>query len=120
LLLLLFLTSLTGCETIRYRMTPPPSETGRLCVTHCAGIQEMCIGQEQQKAYFKQHQCERQEDREYAHCMRRANHDRDKVKKCERNRDYCGSYAYTQRCEVDYRSCYANCGGMVIQEVEKW
>jgi hypothetical protein len=78
------------------------------------------MGQEQQKAYFEQHQCERREDREYAHCMSRAGNDHDKVKKCERNRSYCGSYAHTDRCEGDYRSCYTNCGGTVIREVEKW
>ena len=120
LLILSFLIALAGCETIRYRMVPPPSDSGRLCVTQCAGIRQMCIGQEEQQANYEQHQCERREDHEYDHCMRKAGNDRDKVKKCERNRSYCSSTANTEGCEVDYRGCYASCGGMVIQEVEKW
>jgi len=120
LLLLLSMLLMIGCETIHYRMVPPPSDTGRLCVTQCSGIREMCIGQEQQQANFQQHQCERREDQEYDHCQSQAGNDRDKRKKCERNRDYCGSYAHTERCEVDYRGCYTSCGGMVIQEVEQW
>ena len=120
LFLLLSVLLLSGCETINYRMVPPHSDAGRLCVTQCAGIREMCIGQQQQQANFEQHQCERREDHEYSDCMSRAGGDRDKRKKCERNRDYCGSYAHTGRCEIDYRSCFSNCGGMVIREVEEW
>jgi hypothetical protein len=52
--------------------------------------------------------------------MSRAGGDRDKHKKCERKRDYCGSYAHTERCDVDYRGCYTSCGGTVIREVEEW
>jgi hypothetical protein len=120
LLLLLFLFALTGCETINYRLVPPPSDAGRLCVTQCAGIREACIGQQQQQANFQQHQCERREDHEYDACLNRAGNDRDRLRKCARDRDYCGSYAQTERCEVDYRGCFSNCGGMVIQEVEQW
>ncbi len=80
----------------------------------------MCIAHTNQQAHFEQDRCERREDREYAYCMSRAESNRDKEKKCKRNRGYCGSYANTERCESDYRSCYANCGGSVIREVEKW
>ncbi len=120
IVLLLFAFLLTGCETIHYRLVPPPSDAGRLCVTQCAGIREMCIGREQQQANFQQHQCERREDHEYDHCMSQAGNDRDKRKKCERSRSYCSSYAHTDRCENDYRGCFTHCGGMVIQEVEQW
>lgn len=52
LLFLLLLLALTGCETVRYRMIPPPSESGRFCVTQCAGIMEMCIGHERSMAHL--------------------------------------------------------------------
>ena len=120
LLSLLAVIAMTGCESIRYRMVPPPSEAGRLCITQCAGIREMCIGQERQQANYEQEQCERRDDNDFSSCMRKAKGDRDREKKCERNRSYCGSNADTERCEVDYRGCYSNCGGRVIQEVEKW
>lgn len=120
LLFLLLLLALTGCETVRYRMIPPPSESGRFCVTQCAGIMEMCIGHERSMAQFEQRQCEHREDREYDHCMRGAENDRGKEKKCKRKRDYCSLYESVGHCKVDYRSCYSNCGGLVIKEVEKW
>lgn len=111
---------LSGCETIRYRMVPPPTENGRICVTQCAAVREMCIGNEKQEAYYEQDKCERRQDNEYYRCMERGRGDAERQKKCERVRYGCYSSADTFRCEGDYRACYVNCGGRVIEEVEKW
>lgn len=109
-----------GCQTVSYRMVPPASESGRLCVTQCAGNREMCLGREQQNARHEQRECERREEREYRRCMDRAEGKADRQKKCERQRGYCGSHANTGRCEEDHRACYASCGGRVIRVVEEW
>lgn len=111
---------LAGCQTTSYRMMPPVSETGRLCVTQCAGNREVCMGREQQNSRDDRRECERREEREFRHCMNKADGRRDREKKCERERNYCGSTANTGRCEEAYRACYRGCGGRVDRVVEEW
>ena len=118
--LLLAALLLSGCETIRYRLVPPPSENGRLCVTQCSGVREMCIGSEKQEAYYEREQCERRQEYDYYRCMDRGRGDADKQRKCDRLRYGCSAFADTNRCEHDYRACYVTCGGRVIEEIEKW
>lgn len=119
-LALLMIFFLTGCETVRYRLVAPTSESGRLCITQCAAVREMCLGGERQEAYYAQEQCERRVDREYRRCLDQYRGDIVKQKNCDSIRSTCWAPADVGRCELDYRSCFANCGGTVVQEIEKW
>lgn len=110
----------TGCETVRYRMIPPPTESGRLCIAQCAAVREMCLGGERQEAFYAQEQCERRVDRDYRRCLEQYRGDYAKQKNCDSIRGQCWVPADTGRCEHDYRTCFTNCGGQVIQEIERY
>ena len=116
----LALLVLSGCETISYRMTPPPSEMGRLCIAQCAGVRETCLGREEQRAYREREDCERRSERRLRQCLAEAGSDEPRRKKCHRQSGGCYRSADTSRCEEDYRQCYANCGGRIERVVEKW
>lgn len=121
--LLAGLSLLTGCETIHYRLTPPPTEAGQLCAVQCAGVRELCIAAETQGAYFEREQCERRIEYDYYRCVERARDDKERLKRCERIGlgNLCWtSMANTFHCEEGYRGCYASCGGIVTPVVEKW
>lgn len=118
--LLLGLIALAGCETVRYRLVPPQSESGRLCITQCAVVREMCLSGERQEAYYSQEQCERRHSQEYYRCLDQYRGDYAKQKTCDVLRGSCWAPVDTGRCEHDYRSCFTNCGGQVIQEIEKY
>jgi len=119
LLLPLLFVLLAGCETVSYRMHPPPTEAGRLCVAQCATVREMCIGREEQNAHRDREDCRRREEREYRSCMGNAN-SQDKRNRCEKQRNSCYRSAYTEPCNDSHRSCYASCGGRVQRVVEQW
>lgn len=115
--LLLLLLLGTGCETVRYRLVPPQSESGRLCITQCASVREMCLSGERQEAFYAQEQCERRVEREYYRCLEQNRGDSAKQKRCDTIRSSCWIPADTGRCEHDYRTCFTTCGGTVIQEI---
>lgn len=115
----LLLVLLAACETVSYRMHPPPTEAGRLCVAQCATVREMCVDREERKADRERDDCRRRDERKYRQCMGNAN-DQDKRNRCEKQREGCYRSAYTEPCQNDHRSCYAGCGGRVERMVEKW
>lgn len=108
---------LSGCETVRYEMRPPASDAGRACVTQCAGIREVCRGNEIRRAASERNACERRADQSLIACLDRADSD-DKKKQCHRNKPGCYVSDNQERCEGDYRACYAQCGGTVTRIVE--
>lgn len=119
LLCVLIATLLLGaCQTVRYEYVPPASETGRICLTQCAGIRETCRGNEINRAAMEKASCERQQERQYHECRSRAGGNKDKEKECDKQRTTCYAHEHTTRCEEDYRQCYANCGGRVMRIVE--
>jgi hypothetical protein len=116
-LVLMFLaaTLLSGCKTTRYQFTPPPSDQGRLCVAQCASIKETCRGHEIRRAQSEKNACERTEDQVFRACISKPSSDE---KACKKQRKYCSSSEHTWRCDEDYRSCYQNCGGTILQYEE--
>ena len=108
---------LSGCETVRYEMRPPASDAGRACVTQCAGIREVCRGNEIRRAASERNACERRADQSLIACLNRADNE-DKKKQCHRNKPGCYVSENQERCEQDYRACYVQCGGTVTRIVE--
>ena len=106
---------LVGCTTIRYDYYPPSSDQGRFCITQCAGVREMCQGNEIQRAQYDQALCERRSESMYRACLRHAD-SKDEAKRCYRQS--CFSHENTWRCDEDYRQCFVNCGG-AIQVIEE-
>jgi len=105
-----------GCETINYEYRAPLSDAGRKCVTQCSGIKETCRGNEMQIAQREKESCERTSDIKYKSCLSHAQnkeqiHDCDK----ERKNKTCWAMDTTYRCDDNYRTCFVNCGGVIIE-----
>lgn len=105
---------LTGCETTHYDYRAPASAQGQMCITQCAGIKEQCIGNEISRAQNSKATCERSNDSAMRSCMAKASN-KEQEKQCEKNRQYCIDFEFTERCEVNYRACFVNCGGAIIE-----
>ena len=101
---------LAGCTTIRYEYYPPASDEGRICVTHCAGVREMCQGNEIQRAQYDRALCEQRSDSVYRSCLHQASN-KDEAKKCYR--PACWTSENTWRCDENYRQCFVGCGGSI-------
>ena len=74
---------ISGCSTVRYEYFPPASEQGRMCITHCQGIREVCRGNEINRTQSERHACEQRSESVFRNCQRHANN-RDEAKKCYR------------------------------------
>ena len=109
----------SACQTVRYELRPPATETGRLCVTQCSGVRETCRGNEIQRARMEKEDCQRNNDRTVRSCLARADSP-ERRKDCERMRSSCYASENTERCEQDYRGCYRQCGGTVHKIVEDY
>lgn len=108
---------MSGCETVHYDYRAPTSDMGRMCVSQCAAVKEQCVGNEIQRAQREKSTCERSNDSNYRACMSKASN-KDEEKECGKKRKYCSSSEYTERCERDYRMCFVNCGGRIIETRE--
>lgn len=117
LITVLALFILAGCETTHYDFVAPTSDQGRFCVTQCAAIKETCTGNEIRRAQNEKATCERTNDIAYKACVSKAANE-EQVKKCSRSRHYCSSYADTERCDKDYRTCFMNCGGTIYEYIK--
>jgi len=106
----ILLAMLSGCSHCVYH--PPASEAGRQCVVQCAGVREMCIGNENARAQNERAACEQRNRVNYQTCMKHAKTN-DEANACSRAQNSCSANASTYRCEDSYRACYVNCGGTV-------
>lgn len=101
---------LVACSTTRYEYHPPATEQGRICVTHCAGVREMCQGNEINRAQSERFACEQRSESMYRSCLRKSDN-RDESKKC--HRAACWANENTWRCDENYRQCFVVCGGSI-------
>jgi hypothetical protein len=101
---------IAGCSTVRYEYFPPASEQGRMCITHCQGIREMCRGNEINRTQSERYACEQRSESVFRNCQRHAN-SREEAKKCYR--PACNVYENTWRCDEDFRQCFVGCGGTI-------
>ena len=99
-----------ACSTTRYEYHPPATEQGRICVTHCASVREMCQGNEIHRAQAERSACEQRSESIYRACLRQADN-RDESRKCYRAS--CWASENTWRCDENYRQCFVVCGGSV-------
>ncbi|KFB76028.1 MAG: hypothetical protein AW06_002825 [Candidatus Accumulibacter cognatus] len=113
----LFTLTMSACTSTRYEYVLPATDSGRICITHCAGVQETCRGNEIQRAQWEKEGCERRNESAYRHCISRAV-SKDDAKKCDKQRGYCSATESTWRCEEDYRRCFVNCGGRIYTHTE--
>ena len=100
----------SGCTTIRYEYIPPATDQGRMCISQCSGVREMCQGNEIQRAQYNQALCEQRNESTYRRCLHHAD-SKDEAKKCYRQS--CYSSENTWRCDENYRQCFVSCGGIV-------
>ena len=114
--LIAFAALLGGCSTIRYEYFPPNTDQGRFCITQCAGVREMCQGNEIQRAQYEQALCKQRNESIYRSCLRHAD-SKDDAKKCYRQS--CFASENTWRCDENYRQCFVGCGGIVNAIEEK-
>lgn len=112
LLVLATLLFAAACETVHFDLTPPKSDAGRACVTQCAGIRESCRGNELRRLRNSTDACERRADYMIHLCLVDADSP-EKRRMCEISRQPCWAAEEPGRCEIDYRSCYVQCGGVV-------
>ncbi len=105
-----------GCEMMHYEYRAPATDQGRRCVTQCASIKEMCRANEMQVAQQNKDSCERTNDIKYKACLSRAQN-KEQIGECdkERKKSSCWTMDTTYRCDDDYRSCFVNCGGVIIE-----
>ena len=107
---------LGGCATIRYEYLPPATNQGRMCVTQCSGVREMCQGNEMQRAEYDRAICEQRSESSYRSCLHQADN-KSEAKKCYRSS--CYTSENTWRCDENYRQCFVGCGGIIHTIEEK-
>ena len=117
LLAALFL--INACETVRYEYTPPATVEGKQCVVQCASVREMCRGNENQRAAYKEQSCEQRSDANYYVCMNSTRHNKELQAQCSKRREYCSEYPDVSHCNDEYNQCFSVCGGSVQRIVEK-
>lgn len=114
LFFIVFILFLTGCGPIydtRYHYTPPQDPQGMNCIFQCDNMKM---------------QCEQLEMMRYENCMNRAKLEQDRCldnirrQNREPKKNECplihSCSQDTERCDVQYRICYQNCGGQVHAE----
>jgi hypothetical protein len=110
-------TLLAACTTTTYEFVVPASESGKICITQCAGIREQCRGNEMQRAQSDKAFCERNAESGYRACLATAASNKTDPGKCHRQSCYASENHY--RCESEYQQCFVNCGGQVIPHTTK-
>jgi len=118
LLMIVLTTLLAACTTTTYEFVVPASESGKLCVTQCAGIREQCRGNEMQRAQSDKAFCERSAESGYRACLSSATANKTDPGKCQRRSCYASENTY--RCDSEYQQCFVNCGGQVIPHTTKY
>ncbi len=108
-----------ACETVRYEYTPPSTVEGKLCVVQCASVREMCRGNENQRAAYKEQSCEQRSDANYYVCMNSTRHNKELQSQCSKKREYCSEYPDVSHCNDEYNQCFSVCGGLVQRIIEK-
>jgi hypothetical protein len=101
---------IAGCTTVRYEYQPPSSDTGRLCVTQCQGIREVCRGNEINRAQAERYACEQRSEMAYRGCYRNARSP-DEARRCYR--PACNIPDTQWRCDERFRQCFEGCGGVI-------
>lgn len=108
-----------ACETVRYEYTPPATVEGKQCVVQCASVREMCRGNENQRAAYKEQSCEQRSDANYYVCMNSTRHNKELQAQCMKKREYCSEYPDVSHCNDEYNQCFSVCGGSVQRIIEK-
>jgi hypothetical protein len=106
---------LAACKTVRYDYHPPQSDQGRMCITQCQGIREVCHGNESNRVQAERHACEQRSESTFRSCQRLAAN-KEEAKKCSRPACYVTENFW--RCDENYRQCFVGCGG-TIQKYEE-
>lgn len=101
---------LAGCSTVRYEYHPPNTDSGRMCVTQCQVVREMCRGNEINRVQSDKQSCAMRSEIAFRDCQRHAK-SHDEAKKCYR--PVCNVTENTWRCDEGFRQCFEGCGGTV-------
>lgn len=120
LVLVAMLLALAGCGPVietQYTLVPPASPEGRMCVTQCQQTtqycrqscrleEQTCLAEARSRAMmdYQQYVNERTAKKEP---IKRSPSSFEQTWRCQR--DSC-----EDRCEGDFRACFATCGGQVI------
>lgn len=96
-----------------YRYTPPADPLSRPCVSQCLSDKGQCRNIAELKNENANLRCERDARDDYERCLGNAKGEQGK-NSC--NRRSCSSTADFGSCEVDYRTCFQSCGGVIDTE----
>jgi hypothetical protein len=116
--LLLLIVALMGCGPVYqtdYIFRPPEDYNGRNCILQCDNMKMQC----EQSAEMSYQDCEHRNAIEYDHCMRREkvyNKKGDCIENCYCSQDTWSCSRDFSRCDLNYRQCYRNCGGTVLEQ----
>lgn len=111
--LLVMALLVSACTSLQY--IPPASDAGKQCVTTCDTNRQICISGQQQLAAGQNQSCEIRRATQLATCLSMAGTPQARAY-CEKTVPRCaGAFANTGNCETQYRSCYVQCGGQVIE-----
>lgn len=102
----------SACTTYEY--IPPASDSGRQCVATCEISKQTCESGEKQAAASRESACETRESNKLAICLATAK-DQSAKEKCRRSKNSCFAGAATYKCEENYRRCFKNCGGKIVE-----
>jgi hypothetical protein len=124
---LLILAALFGCgpsyeSSIRLQMPRPLTAEARECLTRCDGERDACYLPARQefaacseRAILIQDQCRANGQIDYQICQRAYAPDGQNCFYPICQRQSCAPIAL-DACDADYRRCFAECGGTVIEE----
>lgn len=107
---------LASCGPIyetNYRYTPPADPLSRPCISQCLADKSQCRNTAELKAENSRLRCERDSRDDYERCLGSAKGEQGRAS-C--NRRSCDQDAHFGMCEVDYRTCFQSCGGIVDEE----
>ena len=102
--LVVLLASCGPITSSSYEFIPPQTYEGQMCVNNCLGLKNSC----QQMCDIKDASCD------FIKYVGEGNSKHELASYMHESR-YCSDNFCDNDCDSDFRLCYANCGGQVIE-----
>jgi hypothetical protein len=116
--LFLLMSLIAGCGPVykrEYAFVPPKSDMAKMCTAQCVQSKNSC----EQMCQMNNESCRMRARQDAVYEYERYKHERKRegkeIKKDVSDFDRSYSCSSSCNCEPTYRSCYAACGGQVLQ-----
>lgn len=113
----------TPVYKVHHALTPPPTDTGRLCAAQCLNTKQHCVQNAKLQQSIERDRCEerarRVARRDYKQYVARRRAKGKRIKREERDfySGYsCGNASDDGFCQDSYHQCYTTCGGQVASK----